>query len=43
MSGVWLGPAGAGHHLITLSTERGAAGGGRRPLRGGRGNDNHLG
>ena len=26
---MWLGPAGAGHHLITLSTERGAAGGGR--------------
>ena len=27
MSGVWLGAAGAGHHLITLSTERGAGGG----------------
>ena len=25
---MWLGPAGAGHHLITLSTERGEAGGG---------------
>ena len=30
MSGVWLGAAAAGHHLITLSTERGRreAGGG---------------